>query len=157
MIFAAYTAAAIHPDGLICAIGESSGIVRIWDIKSQATVQTFEGHEGAVSSICFSENGYHMATAAHDGSVRLWDLRKLQTIKTLQLEKDSAPVVSFDHSGSYIAIGSSAVRVLAVKPWLEVAVFNEHTDRVSGVAFGVDATTVFSVGMDRTLRVYGSA
>jgi pre-mRNA-processing factor 19 len=33
-----------------------------------------------VTSLSFSENGYHLATAAADG-VKLWDLRKLKNFK----------------------------------------------------------------------------
>ena len=42
----------------------------------------FEGHKGAVTGLCFSENGYYLATTATDG-VKLWDLRKLRNFKTL--------------------------------------------------------------------------
>ena len=45
-------------------------------------VAKFEGHKGPVSGLCFSENGYYLATAADDG-VKLWDLRKLKNFRTL--------------------------------------------------------------------------
>ena len=45
-------------------------------------VAKFEGHKGPVSGLCFSENGYFLATAAADG-VKLWDLRKLKNFRTL--------------------------------------------------------------------------
>ena len=40
----------------------------------------FDGHEGRINGISFSENGYYMATAATDG-VKLWDLRKLKNFR----------------------------------------------------------------------------
>lgn len=43
-------------------------------------VAKFDGHEGRINSISFSENGYYMATAATDG-VKLWDLRKLKNFR----------------------------------------------------------------------------
>lgn len=71
-----YTCAAFHPDGLILGTGAES-LVRIWDVKSQANVASFEGHSGVVSCLSFSENGYYLATGSSDTTVKIWDLRKV--------------------------------------------------------------------------------
>ncbi len=55
-------------------------LVRIWELRAQKNVATFEGHNGPVVGLSFSENGYHLATVAADG-VKLWDLRKLKNFK----------------------------------------------------------------------------
>eukprot|EP00983_Pelagomonas_calceolata_P112111 1159851-Pelagomonas_calceolata.AAC.14 len=54
-------------------------MIRIWEVKQQKNVASFADHTAPVSSLAFSENGYHMASAAADG-VKLWDLRKLKVI-----------------------------------------------------------------------------
>ncbi len=43
---------------------------------------SLSAHTGPVHSMCFSENGYYLATAADDG-VKLWDLRKLKNFQSL--------------------------------------------------------------------------
>ena len=65
----------------------------------------FEGHNGQISGLAFSENGYYLATCAEDSCIKLWDLRKLKNFKTIQLE-DGYEVrdVSFDQSGSQLDI-----------------------------------------------------
>ncbi len=55
-------------------------MIRIWEVKQQKNVASFADHTAPVSCLAFSENGYHMASAAADG-VKLWDLRKLKVIK----------------------------------------------------------------------------
>lgn len=55
-------------------------MIRIWEVKQQKNVATFGDHAGPVAGLAFSENGYHMASAAVDG-VKLWDLRKLKVFK----------------------------------------------------------------------------
>ena len=51
-------------------------MVRVWDVKTQQNVVTFEGHKGTVSSLNFSENGFYLVTAGPDG-FKSWDLRKV--------------------------------------------------------------------------------
>ena len=73
----------------------------------------FEGHTGPVKQISFSENGYHMASAAKDG-IRIWDLRKLKSIKeiTPYYETGEASCVSFDYSGNYLVSNIHTYRIL---------------------------------------------
>ncbi|GAB4816362.1 hypothetical protein N2152v2_003408 [Parachlorella kessleri] len=75
-----YSCAALHPDGLILCTGMEDATVRIWETRTQKNVAKFDGHEGRINGISFSENGYYMATAATDG-VKLWDLRKLKNFR----------------------------------------------------------------------------
>jgi len=53
---AAFTAASFHPDGLLLGTGDANGVVRVWDVKSQQVIASFEGHSGPVK-FSFSENG----------------------------------------------------------------------------------------------------
>lgn len=116
----------------------------------------FEGHNGQISGLAFSENGYYLATCAEDSCIKLWDLRKLKNFKTIQLE-DGYEVrdVSFDQSGTYLAVAGSDVRAYLCKQWTELKVFNDHTAAATGVRFGRNASYIASTSMDRTLKLYG--
>jgi pre-mRNA-processing factor 19 len=104
---APYTCAALHPDGLILCTGTDAAAVRIWETRTQKNVAKFDGHEGRINGISFSENGYYMATCASDG-VKLWDLRKLKNFKSLApYEGTPTSAVAFDHSGLYLGVGGA--------------------------------------------------
>ena len=66
-------------------MGTDDNMVRIWDMKTQSLVHSFEGHTKKVTALDFSENGYYMGSTSEDGTARLWDLRKLKNVKTLEL------------------------------------------------------------------------
>lgn len=154
-----FTASALHPDGLIFCTGSGNGI-KVWETRTQNCVATFEGHAGAVSSLSFSENGYHMASASSDG-VKLWDLRKLKTFHSLSPYGDEAPTgaVAFDHSGLYLAVGGLDARVYAVKQeWSVVAQWSGVPAKkgVNVVAWGNDARCLMVGAGDHNLRVFGT-
>lgn len=76
----AVEALSFHPDGILLGTASSDKTVRMWDLKSQQNVHTFEEHGGAAKAISFSENGYYMASGSADNTVRVWDLRKLRYV-----------------------------------------------------------------------------
>jgi len=123
-------------------------------------VAKLEGHESEVMSLTFSENGYYLGTASKDGSVKLWDLRKPICIQTIKVE-ESAPVncVRFDRTGQYLAVAASTVQVYNFESKASLAPtvqFNDHTGAVMGVSFGPNASTLASVSMDRSLKLFTS-
>lgn len=151
---APFTTGALHPDGLVYATGAGNGVVSLWESRSQSHAGTVSA-EGAtgISSIAFSENGYHMASADADG-VKVWDLRKLSCIHTLDMPK--AASVAYDASGLFLGVGSAtAAAVYGLKQKYEqlVAVDDLPKKGAHSVVFGVDATSIVVGASD--LRVYG--
>ena len=73
---------------MILAAGTASGAIRIWDIREGTNVANFLDHTANVVSLSFSENGYHLVSAARDNTIQVWDLRKLKTIKTITMPEN---------------------------------------------------------------------
>jgi len=151
-----YTCAGFHPDGLILGTGTEK-VVRIWDVKSQNNVASFEGHEGMLTCLSFSENGYYLATGAADATVKLWDLRKLKNFHTISELSTSVSALHFDYSGQYLVVGGAKVNVFETKNWGELVSFSDHAAAVSGVCFGRAASLVAAASSDGMLKLYGTA
>jgi len=153
---AGFSCVSFHPDGLILGVGSSDSLLRVYDVKVQKNVASFPGHAGTVTSLCFSENGYHLASSDDTGVVKLWDLRKLNNFHTINAVQEGVAVnkLSFDLSGSYLAVAGDAVRVYGTKDWDVVKEWREHKDAVTAAKFGPDAAFIASVSMDRHIKLY---
>jgi pre-mRNA-processing factor 19 len=149
------TSSMLHPDGLILATGTDSNLIRIWDLKSQKNVATFQGHKGAITDLRFSENGYYLATAAADNQLKLWDLRGPKNIHSLKLDVP-AKKLDYDYSGKYLAAATgNEIRVFTGKHLDHVVTLDGHSAEVTDIKFGHDALFIASTSMDRTLRFWG--
>lgn len=172
---AGFSSISFHPDGLILGTGTKDHVVRIWDIKAQANVATFEGHTASVEDLSFSENGYHLATAGGD-SVKLWDLRKLTNFHTIPLSGE-VNSVAFDHSGQYLIVShGNSVRyvhqisfpcftilfswltinnsIFGGKNYVPIKTYTDSTAKVTDAKFGKDALSFATTSLDRSLKLY---
>jgi pre-mRNA-processing factor 19 len=130
--------------------------VRIWDARKNENAATFAEHASEASSndcavrfLCFSENGYTLATAAGDDCVRLFDLRKLKLVQTVPAQGGVAGL-AFDQSGKLLAFGNGAgsVSVATAKPWNVIAKLEGPTN-ITGLKFGPSLEFLACVAMDR--------
>eukprot|EP00960_Hanusia_phi_P048215 758821-Hanusia_phi.AAC.3 len=170
-----YSAAQLHPDGLILGTGTTDSMVKVWDVKTISNVVTFKATPGGpVGSISFSENGYYMATTGADG-LKVWDLRKLakqgadaQPAKVFEGNwKDARFDYRFDMrseasdmrddnagSGTYLVGAGSSVKVWLAKSWNDVVELKGHKSEAVGAAFGKDASFIASCSSDKTVKIW---
>ncbi len=135
----------VHPDGMIVAAAISTNgahRVKVWEVKDQKPVHAFDGHSAPISSVSFSENGYHLASCDEGGTVKLWDLRKLKELKSFQVAGAGASV-AFDSSGKYLVVATATnVVVREVKPWSDLVSIEASA---IGACFLTDAQGVVAV------------
>lgn len=120
--------AALSPDGLTLAttmctdsmtlsyphagILRLNSIVKLWDVMSGNLKQTLEGHKNKIQSMCFSPDGFTLATC--DGSIN-GNLMDTSTGNLKIINDDKGiNLVQFNHDGRMLATGSSS----KVKLWV---------------------------------------
>lgn len=169
-----YTCGCIHPDGLIFGAGTKDGKLHMWDLRNQKLASTLvcEGDPSPVSSLSFSENGYHFASSSLSGAVRVWDLRKQKCIgmpngmKEEDKEEKKKPVkaVAFDPLGSFVVFGGgeggAAATVVPVKEWDKKATIGGGGDEnsvVTGIVWGSDSSFLATCAdCERPVRFWGA-
>lgn len=156
------TSLAIHPDGMILAVGASDSSLYVFNATKGALAAELNGHKqnggGAINSLDFSENGYILAssTSAPGSAVNIWDLRKQKQSATYPAPSAEAKIeaVKFDHSAQYLATVGSSLNVWAWKSWDKpLLTFEDNTADLTGVAFAQHDKEIIVGGMDRTVRV----
>lgn len=154
-----YTCVQHHPDGQILGTGAQDSQVRIWDVKNQANVASFEGHNNGITAMSFSENGYYLSTADNAGVVKLWDLRRLQNFHTDDSVGGGKPIraLQFDPTGQYLAIGTSnSIETWVTKEFKSVASLTDTNKGITSLRWSQDSSFLASAGMDRVLRFYAA-
>jgi WD40 repeat protein len=81
--------------------------VRVWDTQTGQELFTLKGHSGPVSSVAFSPDGKHLASASLDKTVLVRHAQSVQ--KALTLKGHAGPVasVAFSPDGKRLVSGSS--------------------------------------------------
>lgn len=156
---AAFTSLAAHPDGQLLAVGTTTGIVQVYDIRQGALAASLAGEKSSgysINTLSFSENGYQLAAPSSPSSVAIWDLRKLKTSATVPFA-DSFKInkLQYDWSSHYLAVaGSEGIKVLLHKTFEEILSLEDAGD-VADVTFaGANGTELWGVG-GREVHIWG--
>ena len=121
-------------------------------------LQTLEGHSGPVSSVAFSHDDKHLASASYDNTVKIWDTASGKCLQTLEGHSKWVSSVAFSHD-EHLA---SASRDGTVKIWDTVSgkclqTLEGHSESVSSVAFSHDDKHLASASHDTTVRTWDTA
>ncbi|CAD8048613.1 unnamed protein product [Paramecium primaurelia] len=121
-----------------------------------------DGHDGPVSSVCFSPDRKTLASCSGsiyggvDMSIRLWDVKTGQQKAKLDGHTNGILLVCFSPDGNTLASGSSdkSIRLWDVKTGEQTALFDGHTSTVYSVCFSPDGNTLVSGSNDKSIRFW---
>ncbi|MBD2471991.1 caspase family protein [Nostoc sp. FACHB-145] len=120
-----------------------------------------EGHTGPVESVCFSNDGQTIASAAWDNTVKLWnyDGRELTTLyqefKTPEGYSTMALSVSFSPENSTIAAcGDNTVKLWNRSNGRHIATLTGHSEDINCVCYSPDCQIIASASRDSTVKLW---
>ncbi len=142
-------------DGQMIAVGDSSGLIYLWQIATTQLLATFEGHTSWVWCVAFSPDGNRLASSGSDTSVRLWDVHNGQCLEVLTEHTGCVWSVSFSPDGQRLASGSDdrTVRVWNLQGDC-LQVLKGHTKSVYSVHFCPNNQTLASGSNDASIRIW---
>jgi len=80
------------------------------------------GHTGWVQALCFSYDGYLVASSADDGTVKVWSVADGSCIRTLEGHTESGFHCGFHPTGALIVAGSAILDLYPTKDEKEISV-----------------------------------
>jgi WD40 repeat protein/serine/threonine protein kinase len=108
---------AFSPDGERLASGGGDGIVKVWNSRTGALLQSLPANSDLVYAVAFHPDGTHLAVSCGDRQVRLWDLATGKVVFTCPGHGGPhyglAYGVAFSPDGRRLAVGSEG----AVNLW----------------------------------------
>jgi WD40 repeat protein len=76
---------AVSPDGRMGVSGDVQGEIRVWDLVEGELREQFQGHQGAVTYLSFSEDGQCLYSGGPD-KLRIWSLKNGAELRRFEHE-----------------------------------------------------------------------
>lgn len=131
----------------------------LWDLQTQACLQTFKGHMGNVLAVALSPDGRRLLSGGEDRTARLWDAATGECLLKYKGHTQKVLAVSLSPCGRFALSGGmdKTVRIWDAVTGECLHILAGHAGSVNTVAFSPDGRFAVSGSDDETLRLWDAA
>ncbi|KAF3925107.1 hypothetical protein AA313_de0210003 [Arthrobotrys entomopaga] len=148
-------------DGKYLATGCNRS-AQIFDVQSGHKVTVLQdetvdrGGDLYIRSVCFSPDGYFLATGAEDKQIRVWDIKSRKIKHHFRGHEQDIYSLDFSKNGRYIASGSGdkTVRIWDMENPNQTPLAFTIEDGVTTVAISPDSRLVAAGSLDKCIRIW---
>lgn len=148
-------------DGKYLATGCNRS-AQIFDVQTGHRVTLLQdetvdrGGDLYIRSVCFSPDGYYLATGAEDRQIRVWDIKNKRIKHNFRGHEQDIYSLDFSKNGRYIASGSGdkTVRIWDMENPDRAPLAFTIEDGVTTVAISPDSRFVAAGSLDKCIRIW---
>jgi pre-mRNA-processing factor 19 len=151
-----------HPQQDVLLSASHDKTVRIWtsssaDVTKFSSTHCIRNHEGEVSSVTLHPIGDYFVSASLDSSWAFVDLQTARTLAQVRAdEPDAIQTAQFHPDGMILATGTSEARIKVwdMKSLANVASFEGHKGKVTGISFSENGYFMASTADDSMVKLW---
>ena len=145
-----------HPTLSLLIIGDSNGIIRIWNFVKNREEASYQGHGGWIWSVKFSHFSDLFASGSRDGEIKLWRTSARECTNTLHGHTADVRCVAFSPDDKFLASSSDdkTIRIWDTSTGACLKILQGHTSDVASVVFSLDGKLIASGSSDKTVRLW---
>lgn len=155
----------LHPNQAELIVGDQSGVIHLWDLRSDHNEQLIPEAEASIQDACINANGTFMAAVNNKGHCYVWALSggvadeptKLHPRQRLNAHKGYAIRCKFSPDSSTLVTTSSdqTARLWKLPDFTESHVLRHEAKRwVWDTAFSADSQYIFTSSSDGVTRLW---
>lgn len=112
---------AFSHDGRILAIGDSNGLLKLWETSTGKEIEELEGHESLISDITFSHDDQFLISSSFDQRIIIWDVANGSQISTIEEFESQVNGIDLSPDGKWLATANQngPVQIWDISPFME--------------------------------------
>jgi WD40 repeat protein len=136
-------------------ISGGSGAIGVWSRDGKLLIE-INGHDSAVTSLCWSKDGVYIFSGSYDDTIRKWRAIDGKELVVLRGHSRAVRSLCLTPTERYIVSASLdfSVRIWDLKTNQSVDDPLLHDDEVVSVAMSPDGTFIASAGLDKKIYVW---
>ena len=148
----------VSPDSTKLAVGEESGLVRIWDVATRSEEGRAQHGPISVSSAAFSADGKMLVSADEVGTIRFWELENLRPIGMMRGNVEILSMIFFPDVRT-LACGrqDGTIQIVDAITFQERMTWKAYDTYVVSLAVTPDGGTLVSGTLDAPFRIWRTA
>ncbi|MGJ8696154.1 MAG: WD40 repeat domain-containing protein [Verrucomicrobiaceae bacterium] len=101
----------VHPNGKWMVVGDSKGLIKLWEIGTGKMLRDFEGHTKDVYTVVFDGTGDFVISGSEDGKVKRWEVATGKCVDTIKKKFGDVYTIVRSPDGKRFAVTSEDERV----------------------------------------------
>ena len=150
------TGLSFSPDGALIAVGDTAGIITVWNSASGEVIKQLDLNGKSVSQVVFSPSGKLLSAALDDNTVQIWKTLDWSQQKPLTGHRGRINSLAFSPNEYFLASGSAdtTARIWDLSTGTLKDTFSGHSETINNVDFDRDGRQLLTASDDKTARIW---